>query len=88
MNILNKIALTVKICCKNEKHANILQKILSIEDKFAPPTIKVKTFSQQNYVISVIEGREKVETVLSTLNDIFETIKLINSIYDIVEQPQ
>jgi len=87
MNTLHKVALTVKIYCKNEKHANILQKILSIEDKFAPPTIKVKTTSQQNYVISLIEGREKIETILSTLNDIFETIKLINSIYDIVKLP-
>lgn len=86
MNILNKVALTVKIHCKNEAHANMLQKILSIEDKFAPPSIKVKTISKQNFIISVIEGREKIETVLSTLNDIFETIKLINSIYDIVEQ--
>jgi len=86
LKILNKIILTVRIYCKNEKHAEILQKILSIEDKFAPPTIKVETISQQNYIISSIKGQEKVETILSTLNDIFETIKLINTIYNIAER--
>lgn len=85
MKTINKTILTVKIHCKNEKHANILQKILSIEDKFAPPTIKVETISQQNYIVSTIKGQEKVETILSTLNDIFETIKLINNIYNITE---
>ncbi|MHA1595946.1 MAG: KEOPS complex subunit Pcc1 [Candidatus Baldrarchaeia archaeon] len=76
-----KIRVLVKYFAENEKHAKILEKVLSVENRFAPEGIDIETRAEGDVVITEVESTARVDTLISTIDDLVVSTQLINDVY-------
>ncbi|MCS4542219.1 MAG: KEOPS complex subunit Pcc1 [Euryarchaeota archaeon] len=58
---------------------NAIAAALEVDNKAAPPTIKVKSYSEKNILYNEIETIDKLETFLSTIDDLLFSILIAES---------
>ncbi len=69
---------------ENENTAKIVEKVLKIDNKTAPSSMKIFTKRIKNKVVTYV-SHEKIGTLLATLDDILFAEKIISSILSLKE---
>lgn len=74
---MNKATITLEY--KDARTAEVVAKILDIDNKIAPKKLKIRTINKGKAVITRLEHRQQ-KTLFATIDDLVFTEKLISSL--------
>jgi hypothetical protein len=66
------------------REAEVVAKMLDVDNKVAPKTLKIETINRDNKVVTTIE-HEQSGTIFATVDDLIFTEKLISSLIGVVK---
>lgn len=69
---------------KNAHEAEIVAKMLDVDNKAAPKTLKIETVKKDNMVITTLE-HEKSGTIFATVDDLIFTERLVSGLAGVVK---
>ncbi|MBU2559713.1 hypothetical protein KKA03_02350 [archaeon] len=64
---------------KNKSEAEVVLKMLDVDNKAAPKTLKIETIKKDNLVITTLE-HEKTGTIFATVDDLIFTERLVSGL--------
>jgi len=70
---------------KNEEIANSIVNALLPDDRNAPPTLKLKTWSKGTKLNSEIECKGRFETFMATIDDMLASIQVAEKNLEIIK---
>jgi hypothetical protein len=77
---MNKATITFEY---NDAHkAEVVAKMLDVDNKVAPKTLKIETVNRDNMVITTVE-HEQSSTIFATVDDLIFTERLISSLIEV-----
>ena len=65
-----------------ESEAEIVSKMLDVDNKVAPKTLKIETVKKDNMVITTLE-HEKSGTIFATVDDLIFTERLVSGLVEV-----
>ncbi len=79
---MNKATVTFEYESKRE--AEVVAKMLDVDNRVAPKTLKIETINRANKVITTVE-HERAGTIFATVDDLIFTEKLISSLAEVAK---
>ena len=77
---MNRATITFKY--KDEKEAEVVFRMLDVDNKASPKTLKIETVKRESEVITTIE-HENPGTIFATVDDLIFTEKLISGLVEV-----
>jgi hypothetical protein len=77
---MNRATLTFEY--KNTKEAEIVAKMLDVDNRVAPKTLKIETVNKDNKVVTTVE-HENHGTIFATVDDLIFTEKLVSGLVEV-----
>jgi hypothetical protein len=74
---MNRVTITFEY--KNAREAEVVLKMLDVDNKAAPKTLKIETVKKDNMVITTLE-HEKPGTIFATVDDLIFTERLVSGL--------
>jgi hypothetical protein len=79
------LKIRIIIVYENKEIANSIVKALLPDDRNAPPTLKLKTWSEGTKLNSEIECKGRFETFMSTIDDMLASIQVAEKNLEIIK---
>ncbi len=73
---------TITFVYDTESEAEIVSKMLDVDNKVAPKTLKIETVKKDNMVITTLE-HEKSGTIFATVDDLIFTERLVSGLVEV-----
>jgi hypothetical protein len=77
---MNKATVTFKY--KNKEEAEVVCRMLDVDNKASPKTLKIETVKKGSVVITTIE-HENPGTIFATVDDLIFTEKLVSGLVEV-----
>ena len=77
---MNKATITFEY--KSSREAEVVAKMLDVDNKVAPKTLKIETVKKDNKVITTLE-HEKPGTIFASVDDLIFTERLVSGLLEV-----
>ena len=77
---MNKATVTFEY--KSAEEAEVVAKMLDVDNRVAPKTLKIETVNKDNMVVTTVE-HEKPGTIFATVDDLIFTERLVSGLVEV-----
>jgi hypothetical protein len=77
---MNKATITFEY--KSSREAEVVAKMLDVDNKVAPKTLKIETVNKDKRVVTTVE-HEKSGTIFASVDDLIFTERLVSGLFEV-----